>query len=181
MQRILTSHTVVMIDADAITPCQPPNFFLFDILLSYAGRFDELFSASACGASRPKKRTGRTSFTKPTDGGPGSSRNTTAPKGATGVPDAAQLRVQGDVAFKEFKLDQAIELYSAAMAAAPTEPLHRANRSAALFAAGRYAECTADIEAALASDPSPDSRPASPSAQRGPHFGRTPSSVQKRG
>jgi tetratricopeptide (TPR) repeat protein len=76
----------------------------------------------------------------------------TAPKKATGVPDAAQLKAQGNDAFKEFKLDQAIELYSAAMAGAPTEPVYCANRSAALFEAGRYAECIVDIEAALARD-----------------------------
>jgi tetratricopeptide (TPR) repeat protein len=62
----------------------------------------------------------------------------------------AALKAQGNEAFKAFKFDEAIELYSAAIAAAPDDPVYCANRSAALFEAGCYAESLAAAEAALA-------------------------------
>ena len=55
--------------------------------------------------------------------------------------EAAHLKAAGNAAFKAFRLEKAIESYSAAMAITPGEPVYRANRSAALFEAGRYAEC----------------------------------------
>jgi tetratricopeptide (TPR) repeat protein len=73
--------------------------------------------------------------------------------GAAAPQDPARLKAQGNEAFKAFKLDEAIELYSAAIAAAPNEPVYRGNRSAALFEAGRYAESLEDTEAAIAGNP----------------------------
>lgn len=49
--------------------------------------------------------------------------------------------------------DKAIELYSRSLGYAPSDELRslaRANRSAALFRKRLYAECLADVEAALA-------------------------------
>ena len=63
--------------------------------------------------------------------------------------DALQLKAEGNAAFQAFQLDKAIELYTAAIAAAPAEPIYRANRSAALFEAGQYTECTEDIRQVL--------------------------------
>lgn len=60
-----------------------------------------------------------------------------------------QLKAQGNAAFKVFKLDEAIELYTRAIAAAPLEPVYSANRSAAFFEAGRYDECIKDVLAVL--------------------------------
>lgn len=67
--------------------------------------------------------------------------------------DPAKLKADGNEAFKAFNLDLAIDLYSRAVAAAPHGAVYRSNRSAALFEAGRYAECLADIEAATALQP----------------------------
>jgi tetratricopeptide (TPR) repeat protein len=62
---------------------------------------------------------------------------------------AAGLKAEGNAAFKAFRLIEALEKYSAAIVAAPAEPVYRANRSAALYEVGRYAECIADVEGAL--------------------------------
>jgi hypothetical protein len=67
--------------------------------------------------------------------------------------DPGTTKLDGNRAFKAFRLEEAIELYSAALAAAPDEPVYISNRSAALFEAGRYAACVADVEAALACQP----------------------------
>lgn len=69
--------------------------------------------------------------------------------------DAEKLKQRGNTAFKSFKLDEAVELYSSAMALAPNTPVYASNRSAARFEAGKYAECLADIQAALAMQPEP--------------------------
>jgi tetratricopeptide (TPR) repeat protein len=66
---------------------------------------------------------------------------------------AAELKAVGNEAFKAFRLDEAVEDYSAAMAAAPDDPVFRSNRSAALFEAGRYTECIADVEGLFQSHP----------------------------
>ena len=68
---------------------------------------------------------------------------------------AAQLKAEGNEAFKAFKLDKAVDLYSAAMSAAPNDAVYPANRSAALFEAGRYAESIADAELSLSLSPTP--------------------------
>lgn len=69
--------------------------------------------------------------------------------------DPAALKAEGNEAFKAFKLDLAIELYSKAVAAAPHGAVYRSNRSAALFEAGRYAACLRDAEGAVALQPAP--------------------------
>ena len=69
--------------------------------------------------------------------------------GAKAAKRAEQFKADGNAAFKAFKLDSAIELYSAAMAAAPTVPTYCANRSAALYEAGLYAESVSDVENAF--------------------------------
>jgi tetratricopeptide (TPR) repeat protein len=77
---------------------------------------------------------------------------------------AEELKAAGNAAFKAYKLDDAIELYSAAMAAEPSNAIFRANRSAALFEAGCYAQCIADVEGVL--DGEPDSQLAAKLALR---------------
>ena len=67
--------------------------------------------------------------------------------------EGAEAKTAGNVAFKAFKLDAAIEHYSAAVAANPDEPVYLANRSAALFEAGQYVASMADIDAVLKQQP----------------------------
>ena len=68
-------------------------------------------------------------------------------------PSAEQLKADGNGAFKAFKLQQAIDLHSQAVAAAPNEAVYLANRSAALFEAGEYAAALSDIERAFQLQP----------------------------
>lgn len=68
--------------------------------------------------------------------------------------DPDQLKINGNAAFKAFKLTEAIELYSSAVGIAPKEPIYLANRAAAHFEAGHYAECNDDVAAALELSPS---------------------------
>ena len=86
---------------------------------------------------------------------PRNKRGGKAAKGGGAVPpsgDPDVLKARGNDAFKAFKLDTAISLYSAAVAAAPAAAVYRSNRSAAYFEAGRYALALEDIEAALERD-----------------------------
>lgn len=64
--------------------------------------------------------------------------------------EAAKLKEEGNKAFVAWRLTEAIDLYSQAIAAAPTDAVYYANRSAALYEAGRYSEALKDIEEALA-------------------------------
>jgi Flp pilus assembly protein TadD len=66
----------------------------------------------------------------------------TAQQSVSPEEQAAGLKAKCNDAFKAFRLEDAIEAYSAAMAPAPHDPVYRANRSAALFEAGRYAEAS---------------------------------------
>ena len=68
---------------------------------------------------------------------------------AMAAAHAVQLKADGNAAFKAFELDRAVELYSAAIAAAPREPVFIANRSAALYESGRYAAALADVRLTL--------------------------------
>ena len=52
-----------------------------------------------------------------------------------------------------FKLDEAMQRYTEAMQLDPEQPLYPANRSAALFEAGLYADSLADIEGAFERHP----------------------------
>ena len=89
----------------------------------------------------------------------------TRPKGGAGQQQlhrsadrssqADACKAKGNVAFKGFKLDDAIELYSKAVSHVPSNPVYISNRSAALYEAGRYAESLADIEIALSHSPEP--------------------------
>lgn len=79
----------------------------------------------------------------------GSSAATSSTASSSSSRPAADLKEDGNAAFKAFKLERAVEFYSAAIAAAPGDAVYVANRSAALFEAGRYAEALADIKLAL--------------------------------
>ena len=86
---------------------------------------------------------------------PGMVQTQTPSKASQADPeDPAQLKAAGNAAFKASKLEHAIDLYSCAMAAAPDDAVYVSNRSAALFEAGRYASCVADVGTALQRSPS---------------------------
>ena len=81
------------------------------------------------------------------------------PKGtsASAAADrAGKLKAEGNDAFKQFNMATAIARYRAAVQAAPREPVFRANLSAALFEAGQYEECLAEVQKAVECDPSED-------------------------
>ena len=65
------------------------------------------------------------------------------------VQDAARLKEDGNKAFADFRLLDAIQLYSRAIAATPGSAVLYGNRSAPLFEAGRYGEALEDIQTAL--------------------------------
>jgi tetratricopeptide (TPR) repeat protein len=69
----------------------------------------------------------------------------------TGTP--AALKASGNAAFQELRLHHAIDLYTKAIQAAPSEAVYYANRSAALFEAGEYSRALVDIGSALQRSP----------------------------
>ena len=66
---------------------------------------------------------------------------------------AASLKERGNEAFKAFRLAEADALYSRSIDAAPDEAVYYANRSAALFEAGKYTEALDTIDQALSLEP----------------------------
>jgi tetratricopeptide (TPR) repeat protein len=76
-----------------------------------------------------------------------------APGAPADQQETQYLKAQGNTAFKAYRLNEAIELYSAAMARAPADPIFCANRSAALYEQGKYTESLADIDTALSNHP----------------------------
>ena len=68
---------------------------------------------------------------------------------------AADLKAQGNDAFKRGQLREAIDKYTAACKANPSEAIYPANLSAALYEAGRYKGSLLTIDKAMALNPEP--------------------------
>lgn len=80
------------------------------------------------------------------------SKPATQPK-ANATPESDKLKSEGNAAMGRKEYESAIDLYTKALALAPSNPIYLSNRAAAYSASGQHTKAAADAELAVNVDP----------------------------
>lgn len=75
------------------------------------------------------------------------------PPKSNATPESDKLKSEGNAAMGRKEYDAAIDLYTRALALAPSNPIYLSNRAAAYSASGQHAKAAADAELAVNVDP----------------------------